>query len=302
MLVTTAIGDAYAAAWEFLVPGKGPSHDWSGYRKHPVIPNALAGYYTDDTLRTLANARVIISGRWQDPSAYVAEIKRVFLEDARGGWSKNFRAFLAGQMGQPDDVWPLAIRKRDTNGALMGAAVMGLVDEKTEAMAGARTQAFVTHTPETEAYAAMIALAAFGVRTGACGPGSVVRYVREEFLVSGSAIRKAASGPVGMGAGETCLAALGILDRHTSLSGMMGETIARGGDTDSVAAITFGVAGMAPGTYKWDLPAWTVTEIDRLDPAGIERLVEAESLLANAGLPVPDPFLVRFMEMERRAG
>lgn len=261
MILETAMGDAYAVAWEFVPPALQPVHDWSGYKQRPQTGNrlpSLAGSYTDDTLRTIANARVLLAGQSLDRGAYVEAIKAVFAQDQRLGWSQNFQRFLADQAHRPTQDWFATMQPRNTNGALMGAAVMGMVPSVGEAAKGGHVQALVTHDEEAAGYASAISVACFGLRTRACGQDDLLAYVRKHAigLDAGLATQVARTDRVDMSAARTCGAVVKLLVEQDSMTGLMDATLALGGDTDSVAAAVFGIASTRPDLYAADLPEW----------------------------------------------
>lgn len=261
MILETAIGDAYAVAWEFVPADKQPAHTWDGYKKRPKTgerETSPAGAYTDDTLRTIANARVIIAGEALNPLAYVREIKRVFRQDRRLGWSRNFQAFLESQLDEPDEVWLRVLKGRNTNGALMGAPVMGCLPSADEVVAASRVQALVTHDEEAADYASAVSLAAYALRTGKCSPMHLNDYVSHTLPEVGQALRSIGwiSGRVDMSAKMTAAAIFQVLGQNGSLYDIMHDVIRLGGDTDSVAAATFGMASLAPQAFDLSLPTW----------------------------------------------
>lgn len=274
MIFETAMADAYAAAWEFVPAEMAHPNDWSGYRQRPDGRTEARSLYTDDTLRTIANARVLLGGQTADALAYVREIKRVFREDKRGGWSKNFRAFLESQMDKPDELWFRALRPRNTNGALMGAPVMGTLPTADAARAAGELQALITHDEEAARWAGVLSLASFLVRDGA-GPDTLIqRLERKARTMSGfphSGLMRAARSadslvtPVDMTARRTCAHIIDILSSQSTLRGIIDEAIRRGGDTDSVAAGAVGIASQNPEAYENDLPAWMATDLENGD-------------------------------------
>lgn len=288
MIFETAMADAYAAAWEFVKPEDALTDDWSGYRQRPDGRGANRSLYTDDTLRTIANARVILAGQAGDALAYVREIKRVFREDKRGGWSSGFRAFLESHQDLPDDEWLGSLRPRNTNGALMGAAVMGVLPSAEAARAAGELQALITHDEEAARWAGVISLASFLVHQGA-GPDTIIpRLERKVRTMSGfphaGLMRTARSAdaravPVDMTAFRTCAHVIDVLSTQRTMRGIISEVIRRGGDTDSVAAAAVGIASRNPAAYENDLPDWMMTDLENGDPAAHALLRDLDARL-----------------------
>lgn len=287
MLLEIAIGDAYAVAWEFVPEALYPRHTWDGYQQRPKTSNRKPpdrGAYTDDTLRSLANARVLLAEEALDPLSYIREIKRVFREDRRMGWSKNFQAFLEGQLEKPDTAWLHEMKGRDTNGALMGAAVMGLLPTADQAEEAGRIQALVTHDAVGAEYAAAISLAAFGMRTGACRGNDALLYVYDRMPAVVHDIHEVGRvGRVDMSARTTAAAVFQVLRNRKSLKGIMDEVLAMGGDTDSVAAAAFGMASLAPDAYDLRLPTWAFRDLEAMaeGPETVSRIRQTDIALSR---------------------
>jgi len=267
LLTATAMGDAYAVAWEFVPPDRLPTHDWSGYKPRPQTgtrPAEAPGRYTDDTLRSIANARVLLAGGAHDPLAYVAALKRIAREDRRPGWSSGFQAFLQSQADEPDAAWFSAIQPRNTNGALMGAAVLGLMPTAAEAAGAARVQARTTHDSEAADCAAAVALAAWAIRTRTCAPKDLVACVCDLDSRADPRLRAEArrTDRVDMSALRTAGAILHILSTAPTQRAIIDATIAMGGDTDSVAASALGISALDPEAFVPDLPDWMATDLE----------------------------------------
>lgn len=270
MIYATAMGDAYAVAWEFVPENIRPVHNWSGYQPRPKTGDrepSPAGTFTDDTLRTIANARVLMAGEEMVPLAYVREIKQVFREDRRMGWSKNFQAFLESQLDRPDAEWLDLLQGRNTNGALMGAPIMGILNTPQKVMAASRVQARVTHNAEAADYASAVSLASFAVRTSACGQKDLLDYVLDTDPDIPRTLRDEAArtDKVDMSAARTAGAILHILMAAKTQRQVIDMTIAMTGDADSVAAAVLGIASQDVETYDPNLPAWMIHELEGSD-------------------------------------
>lgn len=271
MITEIAIADAYAAAWEFTRGGPEPINDWSGYKAHPALPGSRNGRYTDDTMRSIANLRVMLSGEHDSPLAYIRETKRIFIEDNRDGWSKGFKSFLTTQVGNPDEAWLRDISRRGTNGALMGAAVCGLMPTMAAARGAARTQAEISHDDQAATCAEAVGALSFGIRTGEIDGRFCFDFLLDAF--PNIRITKTI-GPVDMSATETLMAACKELSCRVSIRGIIDGVIRRGGDTDSASAIATGIAASAPGAYLNDLPRWAYEDLDERSPRTNEVLRE----------------------------
>lgn len=280
MLIHMAVADAYAVAWEFVNPEDRYPNDWSGYRQHPTAPGARASFFTDDTLRSLINARVLLRREHLSPLAYVRQIKRAFRADKRGGWSRKFRAFMEEQLPKPDERWLAELKPRNTNGALMGAGVMGMLPNPDEAYAAGFVQAIVTHDHEAASYAACLSWAASGLAGGFTTRNGLLRWVNDKSdLAAMAVVCEGRSCPVDMSARMTFAAIIRILCEERSMTGIIDAAIGAGGDTDSVAAAAVCLASLAPRDYANDLPAWAFSQLEGGDRGMQQELFHTDSLL-----------------------
>lgn len=267
MIYETAIADAYAAAWEFAKPGKEPVNDWASYKRHPSRSDVPGSSYTDDTMRTMINAMVMLHGKAYDANAYIRVMKIVTGRDKRGGWSRNFRSFLDEQEGKSVDEWWEARKPRNTNGALMGAAVLGYLNTEFKAHKAGMLQALTTHDGEAASYAGYLSSVAFQMRTGRVSPYGLHQFLEERFVVfrENHRLDPDFCEPVNMTARTTFEAVISVLSGCASLREIVNEAVSLGGDTDSVAAAAVGVASMAPHFYMNDFPAWAYSDVERGD-------------------------------------
>lgn len=161
MLIETAIGDAYAIAWEFA-PGQRGANDLATYHANPNYPEFPAGHFSDDTLRSLANAEVVLGPEsgWYDPAAYVEEYQKAHTADPRLGWSKGFQAYLDEHRDSSPRTFMLKLRRRATNGALMGVAPLGYLPDETAVRMATAAQVIATHSGAAIAPAQVVSLSA----------------------------------------------------------------------------------------------------------------------------------------------
>ena len=265
MIYETAIADAYAASWEFAKPGKEPVNDWTGYKRHPSRSDVPGSSYTDDTMRTMINAMVMLHGKAYDANAYIRVMKAVTGRDKRGGWSRNFRSFLDEQEGKSVEEWWNNRKPRNTNGALMGAAVLGYLNTELKAHKAGMIQAMTTHDSEATSYAGYLSSLAFLMRTNRTSPQTLARDLSRRFYVfrSEHMLNHDFHDPVDMTARMTFEAIVAVLGRNLSLRSIVDDAIALGGDTDSVAAACVGVASMCPHFYENDFPEWAYSDLER---------------------------------------
>ncbi len=289
VLLNMAIADAYAMGWEFLKdPAEKPLHDWSGYKAHPQIETYVASKYSDDTMRTLINGRVILEADPFDPLDYVRVLKEEFRKDQRDGWSRKFRAHLTAQLDQPDEEWLRVLMPRNTNGGIMGAAVCGFLSDPRDVIRAADTQARITHDDEAAIYASACALALHAMRTGAAGRQDLHSYVcghdpRIAALMPDIPVEAPARS---MLASDTYATVMQILGQCGDFRGILDRTIAHGGDTDSIASVAVAIASAGEG-FEENYPDWAVTDLDCGDAASRDRLLELGRALQEIGEPSP---------------
>ena len=256
MLLYIGIADAYAAGAEYL---KFPRDEklleeilkFEKYHQHPVHADLKPGQYTDDTEMSIANAKVLLG---QDrleldfADAYVAEF---ILGNKRKGYAKGFQAFLESVK---DGVEFATKIRNDSkkNGACMRAAVLGVLPSVQHVFKIAKRQAQLTHdTPEGIFSAQAVALMShFALYTSwdffqIIDTTDVMLKEFEQFRYV--FFHAWDSSPV-IGSSEasvaitTIQAVITLLLGNNSLMSMMKTLLTWGGDTDSVAAVAWGIA------------------------------------------------------------
>jgi ADP-ribosylglycohydrolase len=297
MIRETAIGDAYGLGWEFAVgpTAQTATNDLSGYRINPRYPDYPPGRYTDDTLRTLANAEVMLGDRagWYDPTAYIAAYQAIHARDPRNGWSRGFQRHLEAHRDSSPLEFMLALRRRATNGAVMGVAVLGHLPDEGSVRLATIAQCVSTHSGVTVPAAQSVSLAAHYLIHGKGPVAGLEAYLEREvdwtdkdetgrILTQGTAAL-----PVpGMPAWTIAAGAIFILT-DTGFTGMADRlrfAISRGGDTDSLAAVTMALCSCS-SEIPDDLPASLCDHIE--DEASRAMLEEVDRrLLAFVGKSV----------------
>lgn len=264
MLYEMAIADAVSIPWEFVTEDEAKSLGdlkIAGFKTHPKAAEIgqIPGKYTDDTQRAIANAEVLLRDESFLPDSYIEAYLKAYKRDPRGGYSRKYKAFL-------DKVnntlsWHTQMRPtRATNGCIMGIAPLGYLKTITEVKQAAWAQASVTHSSRALIYAEAVALMSwFFVHEK-----GVNRFVLPSFLdefapladdgsISWKDLTQFVHPSVTMDAKTTCEAVLANLMSESSYMGLINNAIAMGGDTDSVAAISVGIAS-ACSEYKNDFP------------------------------------------------
>jgi len=295
MLFESAIGDAYGLGWEFA---DGPTaqhadNDLSAFRVNPRYPEYPAGRYTDDTLRSIANARVVLDPRaeWFDPAAYARSYQRIHAEDGRQGWSRGFQEQLEKHRDASPMQFMLGLRRRATNGAVMGVAPLGFLPDENAVRLAATAQCISTHSGAAASSAQAVALAAHYLLHDKGPMHGLEDYLEREvdwasrdecarILCKGSAAVPVPAMPAWtIAAGAIFILTDGLF---TGMADRLKFAIERGGDTDSLGAVTMALCSCTPSIPD-DLPSSLADAIE--DDAGRAMLRELDRRLnAFAGL------------------
>lgn len=296
MLLEQGVGDAYGIAWEFCHGQKGPN-DLTAFHQNPNYPEFPAGHYSDDTMRALANAEVVLGdpSRWFDPLAYVERYQDAHRADPRQGWSRGFQAYLKANTDATPTAFMKGLRRRATNGAVMGAVPLGFLPDEDSVRMACVAQTISTHHGSASSSAQTVALAAHYLLFDKGPSSEVLSYLESE--VDWSSKSEAAT--ILLGPGSTCPRAempawtiaagamfmltdrdfTGLADRLRWIAGLGQNSRA---DTDSLAAVTMAICS-CDRTIANDLPAELVDQLE--DEAGRERLRDVDARLRGfAGL------------------
>lgn len=286
MLIEQGVGDAYAIAWEFAPNQKG-AHDLATYHQNPNYPEFPAGHYSDDTMRAIANSIVVLGDRrhWFDPAAYAGEYQAAHARDDRLGWSKGFQAYLEASRNRTPEQFMLGLRRRATNGAVMGVAPLGfLPDEATVRMAVA-AQTLSTHSGAAISSAQTIALAAHYLLHRKGGLDAIVDYLKEEVdwgskQEAGEILGPTSVVPIpGMPAWTIASNAIYLLTRSDlvgmsdRLSAIVQQAKTSNSDADSIAAVTMALCSCTT-EIAHDLPDALVEGLENAPARALLRNVD----------------------------
>ncbi|HYP99444.1 MAG TPA: ADP-ribosylglycohydrolase family protein [Polyangiaceae bacterium] len=250
MLVELAIGDAYAAAFEFVDRELTRDHQLGDYARHPRHEIA-PGTYTDDTQMSIAIAELIVSSAPFTRENLADCFVQAFQRDRRTGYARGFYEFLIGVKDGADFLARIRPTS-DKNGGAMRAVPIGVFPSVAEVIQKSALQAQLTHdTPEGTTAAVAVALMAHFLlyRLG-------TRRELPAFLAThapGPPWAETWFGQVDVKGYSATRAALRLVLEHDRLSLMLEHAVRFGGDTDTVAAITLGVASCC-SEIENDLP------------------------------------------------
>jgi ADP-ribosyl-[dinitrogen reductase] hydrolase len=271
MLLSIATADAYAIPWEFVKNPEehGLVNDLQTYQQHPrygPVGELVPSQYTDDTLRSIATALVVINnkdGEIFNPVSYARTIQLVYSQDRRRGWSKRFQSYLEEMVDASPVEFMRGIKGRaSSNGAIMGCLPLAYLKREEDVRLAATVQAIVTHSPTTAVDAQRMALAARFFLGGA-PRAELIDYLNHNIDGDPNFDYQRPPIEVNMSASETAYAVIHLLtEEEPSLSAILHRAVELGGDTDSVAALAVGIASCSD-EYSRDLPEKLVNELDK---------------------------------------
>ncbi|KZN28617.1 hypothetical protein N480_11030 [Pseudoalteromonas luteoviolacea S2607] len=276
MLLEIAIGDAYGAGFEFAKREKITQfNNLSAYHEHGL--GIAPGHYTDDTQMSLALAELIIDGETWDKQTITRKFIDCFKRDQRLGYSKGFYAFL-NSISNADEFLAKIKPNSVANGAAMRSVPIGLFPTIEEVLHKAEVQASITHnTPIGINSSQAVALAShyFYYKLGP-------KAQLGEFVQSHTNIQWNTNwhGEVACCGYETVNALLSVLLSEDSYSALLTQSVAFGGDVDTIAACALGIASLSD-EYKNDLPSFLYEELENND-YGKDYLIERSRQLHSA--------------------
>lgn len=267
ILYYTAIGDAYCLATEYIKSPRDDKHKkaalkFQQYLSHPVHCN-VPGTYSDDTHMSIANAEVLLGYDWKDLDFATAWVD-VFKRDPRKAYSRRFQKYLE-EVEDGLEFLETIDSHSNKNGAAMRSAVFGVHYSESDVLTMTTRQAKITHnTPGglfgAQAVALMSHYALWENRPLERGNlKTYLRYHLEPIIKRHDSLSDVFLEPwAGRVAGKeigiiTALAVFELLISCKSLLEILEKTIEWGGDCDSVAAITLGIAS---SRLPDDLPAF----------------------------------------------
>ncbi len=250
MLVELAIGDAYAAAFEFVDRELTRDHQLGDYARHPRHEGA-PGRYTDDTQMSIAVAELIVSNAPFTRENLADGFVSAFQRDRRTGYARGFYEFLTGVKDGADFLARIRPTS-DKNGGAMRAVPVGVFRRVEDVVEKSALQARLTHdTTEGATAAVAVSLMAhfflYAVGERQELPAFLATYA------PGPPWAEPWSGQVDVKGYSAARAALRLVLEHDRLSAMLEQAVRFGGDTDTVAAIALGVASCRRDVQN-DLP------------------------------------------------
>jgi ADP-ribosylglycohydrolase len=303
MLLMIALGDAYGAGLEFIErsPKIMDNHiskalEFTQYLQHPFHSDLKPGCYTDDAEMSVANARVLLENNYpftklQFAQAYLREFNR---GGKRKGYAGGFYKFLSS-IDSGQEFVDKIVANSDKNGAAMRSVPFGVMKNITEMLAATTIQASLTHnTPAGLFSARAVALMSYYALHTNDSFGDIVEFMRAYVSAEdwheyghiflepwdGGLVSDRPNCPISV---TTVHAVVDLLRRHSCLMDIMRQLILWKGDTDSVAAIAWGIASAR--SQKEKLPDFLYQNLELgSEKTGVKYLVEiGEGLMSKYG-------------------
>tara|TARA_Y100000034_G_scaffold74118_1_gene89167 strand:- start:3035 stop:3877 length:843 start_codon:yes stop_codon:yes gene_type:complete len=274
MLVEIAVADAYGAGFEFVeqevIVAENKLID---YRAHQL--SGIKGCYTDDTQMSLALVELMLKDiEWTQENIAEA-FYECYKRDPVHGYAKRLQA--AFSEAENAAIFARMINSDSFgNGAMMRSVPLGYFNSETEVIDRATIQASVTHNHPIAIDASVcIALAA---HAGLYGKATLSEL--PEYLLSlGYKVNSGWHGRVKAISEDTLSAVMSNLLAHNCYSTLIKNAVNFGGDTDSVAAISCGVASCYKETKK-TLPEHLLKNFSKKS-YGLDYLADIDSQLKN---------------------
>lgn len=279
MLLGIAIGDAFGAGYEMQPRWKILKH--FSFSKYSRKNKSKLGHYTDDTQMSIAVAELILSRQELTAENFADAFVACYQRDPHSGYSKKFGPILKSALDGKDLIAKIG-GKSERNGAAMRSVPFGVFENLSDAVKYAEINAKVTHnSPKGIASSVCVAAAShyffhkignskgvFDYCIDACKGHDAesisyfkelknMKYLEPELLFGKKDLRFGI--PVdGM---RTAGAMLYILSRYSeSVKQTLIESVLLGGDTDSVASITTGIAAIHGNMNE--LPSFLVEKLE----------------------------------------
>lgn len=255
ILLRIAQADAYAMAVEYCKRTEHPELfeevlKFEHYHRHPTHHKLNPGMYTDDTQMSIAISEALIEERMPSGVAYAAKFFEVFKRDQRDGYSRKFQEILEKSTSW-QHMCTLIEPVSNKNGAAMRSVPLGVLDSPKSVMRAAEKHAIITHSSfggvkSAQAVGLMSHFALHTSQNFSDLPDYVSNFLPGlEFLKEPwrGGVGLQHSDPHGRGIGiNTVHAVMTLLIEQPSLMDILRQTIEWRGDTDSVAAIAWGIA------------------------------------------------------------
>jgi ADP-ribosyl-[dinitrogen reductase] hydrolase len=293
MLLRIAQADAHAYAVEYVnyethsgAIARDACLAFDRFVKNPTRNEHVPGEYTDDTQMSIAVSECIVKYGIPSQLQLAESFVRCFKRDSRQIYARGFQWVLEN-VADGLTLMSNLCSNSDKNGAAMRSVPLGVIGDCEEMLHLASEQAAITHnTPGGITSSMLVALMSrFSLQTASplrdlrsylmsfaekCPLDDIERFIVHPFDA------RVAGNELGM---KTVAAALTAVVEETTMVGALRRVIERGGDTDSVAAITWGV--MAPRFTHEPIPDFFERYVGGTSLYGRDFLVSLGGQLMN---------------------
>ncbi len=250
MLLELAIGDAYGAGFEGvnsqLIRQFNTLERYVRHPRHSIRP----GRSTDDTQMSLAITEAIVANDPWTPIALANRFVNAFKRDPREGYAQRFHTFLS-RIPDAEAFLRFIEPSSDKSGAAMRAGPIGVFPTIADVIERATMQARLTHDTADGIRAAVAAalLTHYGLYRH--GPRTqIAEFLEAHITGNWSEPWRGRVGPKGW---MSVQAAVTALINNDTMSGLLRDCIAFGGDVDTVATIACAAGACLPDMAQ-DLP------------------------------------------------
>lgn len=290
IILSLAIGDAIGAGYEFVPQTVVESQNkLTAYRLHALDHNP-PGYTTDDTQMSLAIAEAMLDNVEWTPLNIANYFVAAFKRDPRMAYSKGFLGLLM-KVTDGKELLDAIKPHSERNGAAMRSCPLGYEPDIDALLHMSEIQAKVTHdtvggVSSSQAVALATHFGLYGHLEDYKDVGELVcEYVRGPW-------KEKWSGRVPCHGVKTAQAVFHVLRNSSTLSEVLTNAIALGGDTDSTASVAMGCAASS-GQYENDMPQFLWNDLEK-GKYGREYFVELDFRLWNKyGVGKPDTHFKR---------
>lgn len=275
MILEIAIGDAYGAGFEFCAREKITQFNTlNNYITHEL--GIEAGHYTDDTQMSIAISEVILSVSNPVSSDFATAFVQCYKRDPRKGYAQGFQRLL-DECENGEDLQRKIHPKSKRNGAAMRSVPLGLISNKNQLLRMANEQAVVTHnSSEGIISSQIIALMAHYLLYERCSVIDLPMLIKREL---GFSLMSDWNKEIECDAIQTVHAVNTAIIRNRSMSSLLLDCINFGGDVDSVAAISMGLASLT-AEYTNDIPDVLINNLENSN-YGRNYLIHLDTELSN---------------------
>lgn len=286
MLLRIAQADAFALAFEFVKEQEHPGLKkklikFDKFCKNPRYKSLKPGFYSDDTQMSIAVAETLMFSSVPSSDCFLEHFFNAFKRDERDGYSRGLQKILETSKSV-EEFKHAIVPCSNKNGAAMRAVPMGVLPDISEVLSLSEKSAACTHnTPGGIISSKFVSALShfslftdfhfsefeswFAVKTSV---DAFPKYVYEPwhgFVCSDSNNEH----DLGLGI-NTAKAVYTLLCEKESLHDIMKQVIEWGGDTDSVAAIAWGIAS---ARYQDEiLPEFLECDLEKDGKFGVEFL------------------------------